>query len=112
MKSVKLLIAGLGLAAAVLPAAASAQPWAAGDRTARIEARIDQGVRSGALDRSEARRLRVELRGIERLQDRYARSRPGLTVAERADISRRLDALQSRVFVEKHDSDRRPSHHW
>jgi hypothetical protein len=107
MKKIILSLAGLGIAAAALPATADAAPWNLNGREARVEARIDQGVRSGALNRFEAQRLRGQLREIERLEVRYTRSRPGLTPAERGDLERRLSALEARVFVQKHDRQHR-----
>ena len=46
---------------------ASAAPWQSiNQRQARIEGRIDQGIRSGALTRREAVNLRTEFRGLVR----------------------------------------------
>ena len=62
MNRFQTLIAGLGLVAIALPAAASAAPWqSVNARQARLDARIDQGIRSGALTRGEAMRLRPRL---------------------------------------------------
>lgn len=111
------LLAGLGLAAVALPAtAAVAAPAPApayasyqggwqtiNQRQARLEQRINQGIRSGALSRSEAVRLRNEFRALNRLEAQYRRSRPGLTVAERRDLDRRFDALSARIRIEKHN---------
>ena len=103
MKKITLMLAGLGIAAAALPATAIAAPqpgFASFQRGAwqninarqnRIENRINQGIRSGALTRGEAMRLRTEFRQLERLEAQYRRSRPGLTVAERLDLDRRFD---------------------
>ncbi|MEI9928371.1 MAG: hypothetical protein WDN44_12610 [Sphingomonas sp.] len=114
MKKITILLAGIGMVAAAVPAAASAAPLGApygaaqgwqniNARQARIEAKINQGVRSGALDRREAVQLRSEFRGLVALEARYRASRPGLTLAERQDLDRRFDQLERRVFVEKHD---------
>jgi hypothetical protein len=55
MKKLTIVLAGLGMAAATLPSVASAAPWASiSQRQANLSARIDQGVRSGALTRPEA----------------------------------------------------------
>ena len=120
MKKIALLLAGLGIAAAGVPAAATAAPaYGAGygmqrgmwqninARQARIEARINQGIRSGALTRGEAMQLRVRFRAIASLEARYRASRPGLTFAERADLDRRFDALERSIRVQKHDRDHR-----
>lgn len=115
MKKFAILVAGLGIAAAAVPATAFAAPaigygamqqgaWQnINARQARIEARINQGIRSGALSRREATALRAEFRSLERLEAQYRRSRPGLTVAERRDLDRRFDALSAKVRIEKND---------
>lgn len=119
MKKFTLMIAGLGLAAVALPASAntaSAAPsfasYQAGwqtinGRQTRLEQRINQGIRSGALSRREATQLRNEFRTIERLEAQYRRSRPGLTLAERRDLDRRFDRLSARVRIERNDRDNR-----
>ncbi|MBO9621197.1 MAG: hypothetical protein J7500_00650 [Sphingomonas sp.] len=114
MKKFTLLVAGLGIAAAAVPVAASAAPAPAAQawhningRQANLEARINQGIRSGALSRAEATRLRNDFRALERLEAQYRRSRPGLTLAERRDLDRRFDALSARIRVQKHDRNRR-----
>lgn len=103
MKKFMLLIAGLGVATAAVPA--SAQPgWQnINARQDRIEQRINQGIRSGALSRREATQIRNEYRGLVRLEARYRASRPGLTMQERRDLDRRYDALSAKIRYEKHD---------
>lgn len=69
--------------------------------------RIEQGVRSGALTRGEAQRLRGEFRSLDRLEGRY-RASNGLSAGERRDLDRRFDALSRRIREQKHDrQDRR-----
>ncbi len=89
------------LAAAALPAVASAQPI--NQRQDQLERRIDMGLRNGSLTRSEAYRLRAELRDTERLEHRYRRN--GLSGWERADLDRRFDRISSQVRYERHDRD-------
>ena len=102
MKKLVVMLAGLGIAAAALPAQAA--PWQnINQRQAQIEARINQGIRTGALDRREAYRLRAEFRAIAQLETRYRMSRPGLTPAEYRDLDRRLDSLSRMVQLQKHD---------
>lgn len=113
MKKFSLVLAGLGIAAAAVPATAFAAPaphfatqagWQnINARQARLEGRINQGIRSGALSRTEAARLRAQFRDLNRLEARYRASRPGLTLAERRDLDRRFDALSARIQIEKHD---------
>ena len=118
MKKITMMLAGLGMAAAALPATASAAAPASPSiqrgvwqninaRQNRIETRINQGIRSGALTRSEATRLRAQFRQIERLEASYRRSRPGLTVAERRDLDRRFDMLERSIRIEKNDRNNR-----
>jgi hypothetical protein len=120
MKSViAALAAATAVAAVALPAAAQpagyghAVRWdhrdsrAANHLGARLDVlgrRIDDGQRRGVLTRSEAVRLRNEVRAIARVQDRYERG--GLSLSERASIDRRLDRLARDVARESHDRDR------
>jgi hypothetical protein len=115
MKKFTLLVAGLGIAAAALPATtASAAPAPAhgyyqsgwqniNARQARLDNRIDQGIRSGALSRREATRLRNEYRALARLEAQYRRSGNGLSLAERRYLDRRFDRLAAQIRVEKQD---------
>lgn len=72
-------------------------------RQARLEQRIDQGVRSGRLTRREAMSLRTEFRNVARLESRYRAN--GLSARERADLDRRFDALSARLRWERNDGD-------
>jgi hypothetical protein len=123
MKKFTLMLAGLGIAASAVPMTAamaapnpvSYQSWQSiNARQANLNARINQGIRSGALSRSEATRLRAEFNSLVRLEAQYRRSRPGLTLAERRDLDRRFDGLSARIRVEKHDRNdhRGPGRRW
>lgn len=104
MKKIAILIAGLGIAAATIPAASAQQGWwGINQRQAQLDQRIDRGVRSGQLNRREAARLRAEFRGLVNLEYRYRRSAPGLTRWERQDLDRRFDALARRIRWERRD---------
>ncbi|MBO9714474.1 hypothetical protein [Sphingomonas sp.] len=117
MKKIAILLASLSAVAAAVPATAaplSPAPAFQGGvwqninaRQARIEAKINQGIRSGALTRSEAANLRSQFRAIAALEARYRQSRPGLTMAERADLDRRFDALERSIRIQKSDRDTR-----
>ena len=122
MKKFAILIASLGVAAAAIPTVATAAPlpgygmqqgaWQnINARQNRIEMKINQGIRSGALTRGEAVRLRAEFRQIAQLEAQYRRSRPGLTVAERLDLDRRFDRLERSIRVQKNDRDDRRGGH-
>lgn len=115
MKKLTLMIAGLGMLASAVPAAAIAAPargpvysapqqWQnINARQANLDRRIDQGVRNGSLNRREASRLRAEFRTIAQLEARYRSSRPGLTMAERRDLDRRFDTLAAKIRMESRD---------
>lgn len=92
------------IGAAAVPSLANAQAWQPiGERKANLSQRIDQGIRSGALNRAEARQLTRQLDRLVLLERRYRASRPGLTRAERRDLDRRYDTLSMRVRYDKHD---------
>ena len=73
-------------------------------RQAKLDHRIDQGVRNGTITRREAYRLRGEFQTIARLEYRYRAN--GLSNWERADLDRRFDGLASRSRWERRDGDR------
>jgi Ni/Co efflux regulator RcnB len=128
MKKILLsIVAVSAIAAAAVPAMASAQAYGPGpdrydrgqdrdygrghdrgygqgDRVARLDQRIDMGIRSGSLTRNEAWRLKGDLRETARLQARY--SRGGLNGWERADLDRRFDRISAQIRYERHDRDR------
>jgi|WetSurMetagenome_2_1015567.scaffolds.fasta_scaffold53253_3 hypothetical protein len=66
------------------------------EREAHIAQRIDEGVRNGTIDHSEARLLRERLRKVQSLEG-YYRNSHGFTAWERRDIERRLNALSARL---------------
>lgn len=70
-------------------------------RQAQLDRRIDQGVRAGQLNRTEATRARTEFRNIARLEARYRSN--GLTPRERADLDRRFDVLAARIHWDRND---------
>lgn len=74
-------------------------------RQRALDARIDRGIRSGALNRNEAIRLRSEFNGIARLEAQYRRN--GLSISERRDLDRRFDRLDARLEASLTDWDRR-----
>ena len=97
-------------AAAILavPGAANAQAYQSiNQRQDNQFRRIEQGVRSGALTRPEARRLRAQFQDLVVLERRY-RDSNGLSRFERNDLNRRFDALSRRIRFQKNDrQDRR-----
>ncbi|SOB88190.1 hypothetical protein SAMN06297144_3335 [Sphingomonas guangdongensis] len=106
MKTFTLMIAGLGIATAAIPAVASAQSWQSiNARQANLDRRIDVGVRNGSLSRVEARNLRNDFRQLTRLEARYRQG--GLSIGERRDLDRRFDQLSQRIRYERRDRNRR-----
>ena len=95
------IVAVSALAAATVPAVASAQ--SINQRQDQLERRIDVGLRNGSLTRNEAYRLRGELRETARLEARYRRG--GLSGWERADLDRRFDRINAQIRYERHDRD-------
>ena len=112
----------IALAAATLATAgaASAQPYgyargydngraahawmSISDRQARLDARIERGLRNGDLTRREAWQLRRDFNNVARLEARYRSN--GLSGWERADLDRRFDALSARIRYERSDGER------
>ncbi|MCU0246200.1 MAG: hypothetical protein MUC42_06485 [Bryobacter sp.] len=90
------------LAAATLAAA----PRAA-QRDNRQEARIRQGVTTGALTGPEARRLHARENAIERSIVRDRIDGGVFTPKERIAAEQRQDSLSRDVFLQKHDRQRR-----
>ena len=102
MKS--LILAAAALAASV-PMVADAQAWRSiNQRQASQFARIQQGIRNGALTRVEGDRLKQQFFALNRLEQRYRVG--GLSLRERQDLDRRFTALSRRIYVQKHDRQR------
>lgn len=72
-------------------------------RLERIDRRIERNMRDGDLTRREAVRLGEQLIDLKRLNNRYERY--GYTRWEVADLDRRLDMLERRVYVQIRDND-------
>jgi hypothetical protein len=102
----RILMAVAASSLALAAGGAAAQPtWTSiNERQARLDERIDRGVRNGNLSREEAVRLRSDFRYIVDLEARYRIG--GLSVAERADLDRRFDELSARIRDEVRDPDR------
>jgi type II secretory pathway component PulJ len=72
--------------------------YANGDVSARInelQARIQAGVRTGAITRQEAIPLRQQLRTLTQLERQYSVN--GLSGRERADLQRRINILRQHI---------------
>jgi hypothetical protein len=74
------------------------------DRKLDLDARIEQGLRSGQLTTAEADVLRDDFDEIARVEASYRVD--GLSVEERADLNRRFDDLNRSIRVARADEDR------
>lgn len=102
MKMLTILAAGLAGGLALAPTAHAAQWQSINQRQARLDQRINRGVRNGSLTWAEAVRLRNRFWRIARLETRYRRT-GGLSYWERQDLDRRFDALSRSIRVQRHD---------
>ena len=91
----------LALAAAIGVAAPAGAWTSINARQANQFARIQTGIRNGALTQAEAARLRSQFYALNRLEQTYRRG--GLTLRERQDLDRRFTALSRRIYTQKHD---------
>jgi len=119
MKKILLSLAAVATVGSALPAAA--QTWdhnrptyehnvpnlngALNQREAELRARIDRAVARHQISRQQARRLRMELRRIEVVEQQYRRH--GLTRAEYNLLNARLDRVQAQLQVTRHHDQRR-----
>lgn len=102
----KLLLSMAAMGAIAVAAPAASQTWSnanAGgamgisNRVAQLDARLQAGIRSGEINRTEARNLRAQLRYLTRLEGRYSAN--GLTQAERRDLQQRLRTVREQIRV-------------
>ena len=94
----KLFIAMAAVSALAIGAPAAAQ-YAGGSVQARLQqlqVRLDAGVRSGAISRGEAIRLREQLRQLTRLDWQYRRG--GYSRAEIAALDQRIQAVRRQLL--------------
>lgn len=91
------------ITAAATPALAGPRWQSINERQARLDHRIDMGVRNGSLTRAEARSLRNEFHHIARLEARYRATGGGLEPWERRELDVRFDRLSERIRFERHD---------
>jgi len=115
-KTLFIALAATSAIAAAAPAAA--QPgyggngYGNGNGNGNIEVRADQlqmrlqaGLRSGAITRSEAAPLREQLRELTRLENLYARD--GISGRERADLQGRINTLRQGIRMAERGTDGR-----
>ena len=95
------------LAASVVPANAQFAYGGGVDGTqARLQARINAGIRSGALTRGEASRLQSKLQQINRLEMRLRMSGNGLSWRERSRLQEKLNNLSNDINRQMSDFER------
>ncbi|RLJ64808.1 hypothetical protein [Sulfurisoma sediminicola] len=106
MKQLKpVVLSMLTIAGLAAGAAAAAEPGTSG-RTERQQQRIEQGWRSGDLNRNEVRRLEGEQRQIRQERRQYAAD-GNVDRFERADLRRDLNGADRHIYNERHDGNRR-----
>ena len=106
MKSVKLVTAAV-VAALAFPVIAQTQPQTKStaridQRQANQQQRIDQGVKSGQLNKKEAARLEKGQERIQKMENK-AMADGKMTAKERAKIEKAQDRESKRIAREKHD---------
>lgn len=111
----KLLVSATALVAGIT---AVAMPAAAADRFDRTDVRqakqaqrINQGIRSGELTRSEVAKLQhqqAHIRALERSAERDGH----ISRYERARIEAAQNAASRSIYAEKHDRQDRQHRHW
>ncbi|HEX8569999.1 MAG TPA: hypothetical protein VF699_08770 [Caulobacteraceae bacterium] len=74
-------------------------------RIQRLDERIDRGIANGAITRGEARRLRMQLFQLVRMENDFRRD--GLNRWERQELDRRFEQLRMQIRYERRDDDRR-----
>jgi hypothetical protein len=97
----------IGLVAAGTLALARGAEAGIEQRQLRQQARISQGLASGALTFREAARLERSEASIERRERLMRRTCGGLSCSERAYLNGRLNRLSARIYRQKHDGQRR-----
>ena len=91
------------IAALALPAFAQTSSTPRIDqRQKNQQQRIDQGVKSGELNRKEAARLQKGQDRIQKMENKAAADGK-VTAKERAKIEKAQDRESKRIFREKHD---------
>jgi hypothetical protein len=78
------------------------------NRIAQLESRLQAGIQAGVVDRSEAMRLRQDLRDLRRTERMYSRN--GLTQQERMDLQARIREVRTDLQMAdggRFDNDRR-----
>jgi hypothetical protein len=99
----KTKVLGLLLGAAVCATPLSATAKSINRVEHREQVRINQGIRSGELTRTEARRLEAEQARI-RVDERFARADGHLSTKERERLQNELRHASRDIYHQKHDN--------
>lgn len=103
MKVVKLITAA-AIVAVALPALAQTSSTPRVDRRqANQERRIEQGEKSGALNRREAARLEKGQAHVQKMEDKAAADGK-VTAKERVRMEKAQDRHSRRIYRQKHDA--------
>jgi hypothetical protein len=107
MRNLMVVLAGATCLAAITPAVAQSgsQPNFQ-NRFGNLETRIQAGLQSGAITRTEAAPLREQLRQVQQLERRYAPG--GFTPAERNRLQTRLQSLRQQIATAERNDYARP----
>ena len=65
------------------------------NRIGQLESRLQAGIQSGVIDRTEGREIRMDLRDLRRLERQY--SADGLSQTERQDLQQRLRTIRQDI---------------
>jgi len=99
----------LALIMVVSVMAASAQTrWGINARQARQQARIVNGINSGALTSRETARIEFREARIDRQEARFRASGDGLSLRERARLEHELNGTSRFISRQKHDRQHSP----
>jgi hypothetical protein len=98
-----LIIAGILLAMTVVTANAQTNTRSNSGRQVSQQARIQNGKRSGELNRRETARLQREQRKIQ-LEKRIANGDGTVTPKEKAFLRREQNRANRHIYIEKHDA--------
>ncbi len=102
-----LIIGSIMTAAALNQAEAGVRDPSVNARQQNQRQRIDQGVRSGELNRAETGALVREQRDVRQLERAY-KSDGELTRAERVDLHHEQNQASRHIYNQKHDAQERP----
>ena len=100
------VLSGVAISAALAPTSVWAHKGSINQIERREQVRINQGVRSGELTRSETKRMEAEQAKI-RVDERFDRADGRLTVKEREQLNKELRRASRDIYRQKHDNQQR-----